>query len=138
MLSFPFYWKYFTIFTGFFPYFLKERKNHALIVPAALWSSGLRRNPLKVESRVRFPAGSPITHIDIRKDVFCLYVLMVFLREVFFIHEKNDFIYPTLEGRLSYFLSCLNSFIVMPRAIKKAKTSAIIGAYNKATTPVPA
>ena len=90
ILSFPFYWKYFTIFTGFFPYFLKERKNHALIVPAALWSSGLRRNPLKVESRVRFPAGSPITHNDIRKDVFCLYVLMVFLREVFFIHEKKD------------------------------------------------
>ena len=80
----------FTIFTGFFPYFLKERKNHALIVPAALWSSGLRRNPLKVESRVRFPAGSPNTHNDIRKDVFCLYVLMVFLREVFFIHEKKD------------------------------------------------
>ena len=90
ILSFPFYWKYFTIFTGFFPYFLKERKNHALIVPAALWSSGLRRNPLKVESRVRFPAGSPNTHNDIRKDVFCLYVLMVFLREVFFIHEKKD------------------------------------------------
>ena len=58
--------------TQIFPYFLKERKNHALIVPAALWSSGLRRNPLKVESRVRFPAGSPITHIDIRKDVFYL------------------------------------------------------------------
>ena len=40
-----------------------------LIIRAALWSSGSRRNPLKVESRVRFPAGSPSKNKGLRQGL---------------------------------------------------------------------